>query len=515
MSFYIREGLNVGPVRFNLSKSGIGASLGVKGFRFGTGPKGEYVYVGEGPVRYRKYKQLGSSEETGSQPRENGTSSGEDRASSTGPQTVEKSLEDTGELEDPDEADASSLVETGSEDIINEINAARDRWRMWPFAAVVSGILLFLSLIMAAVGAAVTVLLYKRDQVRKTVALFYDFSDEAKKQYKAVCRIFAGAAESDEIWNAEVGFSSPGSVKTNVPIPSFSFEKQSIYFFPERILIENKDGPVEVLSYENVKVSTSSATKRRKSTLAPIDAKVVEKTWKHSNKDGSRDKRYKDNPRMSKFKVEQIRLRGGPNGSKRMRMKVGFSRTGVTEVLSEAIHFLPVRLTEKAEKPKLEGDASEELEELTETFLEDFDDEQRQQAINDLESPEAVKYLRSLWTSKMEREESTQELRQKALNLHGGEISPEEKSVNGNNQAGSGSAENVFQNLKGGTKREKLDPLIETFLEDLNDKQRQKVIDKLDTKNPDAAELLRSVWKSERNANRAEEIADEFIDLVN
>ena len=247
MSFYIREGLNVGPVRFNLSKSGIGASLGVKGFRLGTGPKGEYVYVGEGPVRYRKYKQLSSSEGTDSQPRENGTSSGEGRASSTAePQAVEKNLEDAGELEDPDEADASSLVETGSEDIIDEINAARNRWRMWPLAAVVSAILLFLSLIVAAVGAAVTVLLYKRDQVRKTVALFYDFSDEAKKQYKAVCRIFAGATESDEISNAEVGFSSPSSVKTNVPIPSFSSERQSIYFFPERILIENKKGPVEV-----------------------------------------------------------------------------------------------------------------------------------------------------------------------------------------------------------------------------------------------------------------------------
>jgi len=241
---------------------------------------------------------------------------------------------------------------------------------------------------------------------------------------------------------------------------------------------------------------------------------VVEKTWKHSNNDGSRDKRYKDNPRMSKFKVEQIHLRSGPDSSKRMRMKVSFSKAGVTKVLSEAIHFLPIRLTEKAEKPKLGGDASEELEELTKTFLEDLSDEQRQQAINDLESPEAAEYLRSLWESKMEREESTQRLKQKALNLHEGEISPEERSINRSKQTGGESAENMVQNLKGGAKKEKLDHLIETFLEKLNDKQRQRVIDKLDRKNPDAAELLRSVWRMEKNARSVEGIADEIGDLV-
>ena len=37
MGFYIRKSVKAGPFRFNLSKSGIGTSVGVRGFRVGTG----------------------------------------------------------------------------------------------------------------------------------------------------------------------------------------------------------------------------------------------------------------------------------------------------------------------------------------------------------------------------------------------------------------------------------------------------------------------------------------------
>ncbi|MFR3778285.1 MAG: DUF4236 domain-containing protein [Enterobacter sp.] len=33
MSFYIKKSIRVGPMRFNLSKSGVGASIGIKGLR--------------------------------------------------------------------------------------------------------------------------------------------------------------------------------------------------------------------------------------------------------------------------------------------------------------------------------------------------------------------------------------------------------------------------------------------------------------------------------------------------
>jgi DNA polymerase-3 subunit epsilon len=53
MGFYVRKSLRAGPFRFNLSKSGLGVSAGVPGFRIGTGPRGNYVHVGAHGVYYR------------------------------------------------------------------------------------------------------------------------------------------------------------------------------------------------------------------------------------------------------------------------------------------------------------------------------------------------------------------------------------------------------------------------------------------------------------------------------
>ena len=54
MSWYLKKSFRFGPIRFNLSKSGIGVSGGVKGFRVGTGPSGPYVHAGRGGIYYRK-----------------------------------------------------------------------------------------------------------------------------------------------------------------------------------------------------------------------------------------------------------------------------------------------------------------------------------------------------------------------------------------------------------------------------------------------------------------------------
>jgi hypothetical protein len=48
VGFYIRKAIRVGPLRFNISKSGADVSAGITGLRFGTGPRGNYVHMGRG-----------------------------------------------------------------------------------------------------------------------------------------------------------------------------------------------------------------------------------------------------------------------------------------------------------------------------------------------------------------------------------------------------------------------------------------------------------------------------------
>lgn len=59
MGFYLRKGFNFGPIRVNLSKSGLGVSAGVKGARIGINSQGRaYVHGGRHGLYYRK--NLGS-----------------------------------------------------------------------------------------------------------------------------------------------------------------------------------------------------------------------------------------------------------------------------------------------------------------------------------------------------------------------------------------------------------------------------------------------------------------------
>src|ERR1700756_5584528 len=53
MGFYLRKSISAGPFRFKLSGSGLGLSVGVKGFRVGTGPRGNYVHMGRDGLYYR------------------------------------------------------------------------------------------------------------------------------------------------------------------------------------------------------------------------------------------------------------------------------------------------------------------------------------------------------------------------------------------------------------------------------------------------------------------------------
>lgn len=53
MGWYLRKSFSSGPIRFNLSKSGLGMSFGVKGARLGIGPRGAYTHLGRGGLYYR------------------------------------------------------------------------------------------------------------------------------------------------------------------------------------------------------------------------------------------------------------------------------------------------------------------------------------------------------------------------------------------------------------------------------------------------------------------------------
>ena len=66
MAFYIRKSVSLGPIRFDLSKSGIGTSVSVTGFRVGIRPNGKsYLHAGRYGLYYRE--ELGGGRNRGKQ----------------------------------------------------------------------------------------------------------------------------------------------------------------------------------------------------------------------------------------------------------------------------------------------------------------------------------------------------------------------------------------------------------------------------------------------------------------
>jgi hypothetical protein len=67
MGLSFRKSFKLGPLRLNLSKSGVGASVGVKGARVGVDAKGKgYVAGGRGGVYFRE--TLPTSTDNGTEP---------------------------------------------------------------------------------------------------------------------------------------------------------------------------------------------------------------------------------------------------------------------------------------------------------------------------------------------------------------------------------------------------------------------------------------------------------------
>ena len=354
MGFYIRKAISVGPFRFNLSKSGVGVSAGVKGLRFGTGPRGNYVHMGRGGLYYRKTLPSGSTERN---------------IQSHSPALQQSNTEIEHEpLKEIESAHITQMVDSSSADLVAEMNDKRKKIRIWPFIAIFGAILTFvafknsetpiLALVIAAVTIALTIFASIKDSLRKTTVLFFELEPEIEVLYQKLHDSFGQLSSSSSKWHVEaegavkdrkrnagatsvikrtsisLGLGNPPYVKTNVSVPSIPVGKQTLYFFPDKVLIFEPNG-VGAVSYPNLRISVES-TRFIEDGSVPRDAKVVDRTWKYVNKRGGPDKRFKDNRELPIALYEDLNFTSDTGLNERIEI----SRVGFGESFSSAIIML-------------------------------------------------------------------------------------------------------------------------------------------------------------------------------
>jgi hypothetical protein len=311
MGFYIRKSLSVGPFRFNLSKSGIGVSTGIRGFRVGMGPRGNYIHMGRGGLYFR-------------------TSIPDHAHPIPKTQPLTPSIPVADGLEEIESGSTLLMVDSSSATLLQEINSKAKKFRLWPVTVTASILVLLVMaglqapvwalcvLGVACFGGIYTALL--RDRLKKTVVLFYQMEPHLEKCYQTLHDSFDRMRSCKKTWHVEgrgdvhglyewktsggadtivrrksIGFypGTPRYFKANILVPVIPAGRQTLYFFPDRLLVYGPEG-VGAVAYDALEIGWAEA-RFIETGGVPSDASIVDKTWHYVNKSGKPDRRYKDN----------------------------------------------------------------------------------------------------------------------------------------------------------------------------------------------------------------------------
>ncbi|MFF1880782.1 TerB N-terminal domain-containing protein [Pseudarthrobacter sp. NPDC058196] len=321
MGFYVRKSLKAGPFRFNLSKSGLGVSAGLPGFRVGSGPRGNYVRMGSGGVYYQA-----------------SVAGGKQSPQSPGILSTPVPTSSDVVFEDQRGASVQALAPTSSGDLVQQLNEAGSRKPLtrWIVIAVV-----LLGLITMPFGLVVWLLgipaiwwVVQRDRARRSVVIFYDVNDGHAHQFQALVDAGSLLGQAQKIWRINeagtlqsghqqkvnagasslvgrsiAGFSTngPRELVTNIAVPGVTADKTAMYFLPDRVLLSH-NGAFADVTYDSLRTRQRSTNFIESPGATPSDAVQVGSTWQYVNKNGGPDRRFKNNPLLPIMKYTEVEI---------------------------------------------------------------------------------------------------------------------------------------------------------------------------------------------------------------
>ena len=293
MGFYLRKFLNFGGFRVNFSKSGLGASYGFKGMRFGTGPSGNYVHAGQNGLYYKKFFSFKKSAQ----------------------QTPEK--ESIGENESLREVSADSLV------YVNFRKAVL-------FYCFYGSILISAFILSPAFGNLVLIFyvfmgirLFFKEKKFAVATVHYDKTEAKQFNSKLISELQPALGKCHYVWLLELMDCSKtkkgqiascerlqlsGIRKITIPyfeinVPIYGFEAGDYFkcgFLPDCLIVYQNQKVIS-FSTEGMDLKAYNYSFRERE-CQPRDAQLIGYHWRFSKKDGSPDNRFKDN-----FKIPSYR----------------------------------------------------------------------------------------------------------------------------------------------------------------------------------------------------------------
>jgi hypothetical protein len=345
MGFYLRKSFGFGPFRLNLSKSGVGASFGVKGARIGINPKGRaYVHAGRAGFYFRETLQPTPSER---------------QPVSDRPATPRApSLQVTDEPIRQIESGASwSLTDKAQTQLVAELTRIHKRTSRRLIVSIIAAI------VMLGLGAALAVAVNTPDAVpvplppavwaalmvvaaicivftflraRATderdgkVNLSFDLEPDAAQRLRALSSALNRLAVCQRVWVVETEQKTgdwkrnagatnlvkrtsvqpspalPRGVESTHEIMCLPAGRQKLYFFPNALMMYDSDG-VGAISYSRLKCEVGAVAFTEEEGV-PSDGQVLRHTWRYVNKKGGPDRRFSNNQELPVMRYGGIAL---------------------------------------------------------------------------------------------------------------------------------------------------------------------------------------------------------------
>jgi tetrahydromethanopterin S-methyltransferase subunit G len=324
MSFYIRKSVKFGPIRFNISKSGIGVSTGVKGARIATGPSGTYIHLGRNGVYYRQKIDLSVTSNESTTPK---TSNASNNSNFVNAENIN--------------------IDSTNKDTVAQINSRIGQpafaWIIGILSTLLAGLILIFVLtvlnsissflnnalpFLIALSFIVTVGIWllgiwiawvtnQQEKLSRTTTLQYTLDDESKNKFADVQSAFELIAKSASLWRVisrtptwdwkrnagatslidrrriRAGYMQPPFIQTRIKVYGISLESIQLFFFPDQVLVY-QNGKYGAINYPSLSVSVSP-TRFIEQDSVPHDSSVVDSTWRYVRKDGGPDGRFSNN----------------------------------------------------------------------------------------------------------------------------------------------------------------------------------------------------------------------------
>lgn len=360
MGLYLRKSIRVGPFRFNLSQGGVGVSVGIKGLRIGSGPRGNYVHMGAGGIYYRATLPPGRAHSSKSPIR--------GLPETFGPAEPAIPANTHGPMLEIESANSTQIVDSSSQALLDEMRSKQAMSRIWPLVAGASVLSLLLAwnggaptwgvVVILALGVSFTASTALWDTLRKTVVLMYELDppmeaalaklhDAASYLTSAagVWHIPASAKVHDTKYHAGANSlvqrkptlfhrSAPPFVKTNIQTVAVNVGRQTLHFFPDRVLIYDVNG-VGAVGYRELQL-LSGYTSFVEDEAVPGDATITGHTWRYVNRKGGPDRRFNNNRQLPICKYDELTLRSATGLNELLHI----SKAGSAPYFADAVQAL-------------------------------------------------------------------------------------------------------------------------------------------------------------------------------